>query len=296
VPPAVDTIGLTVGSLRFTAHSMGTGPLVLCLHGFPDSASSYRHQLPVLAEAGFRAVSVTLRGYEPGSQPDDGDYSLETIARDVVAFIDQLEAATATAHLIGHDWGAAIAYTAGALAPARLKSLTTLAVPHSGRFLYEAIRTPRQLALSWYMGFFQLRGISDYVVQRKDYRFIRRLWRDWSPGWIVPEGVLDEVIATFRRPGVTRAALSYYRIALASMSFTASARAAARFAVPVPTLAITGEQDGCIDPQFFERLMHAQDFPRGLEVRRIPDAGHFLHQERPEAVNALLLEWIRRWE
>lgn len=293
MPPVFDTIVLTAGSLRFTAHSAGAGPLVLCLHGFPDNANSFRYQLPALADAGFRAVSVTLRGYEPSSQPDDCDYTLETLARDVVAFVDQLGATTA--HLIGHDWGAAIAYTAGAMAPDRLKSVATMAVPHSGRFLYRAIRSPRQLALSWYMAFFQLRGISDHVVQRKDFHFIRRLWNDWSPGWDIPEDVLDDVIATFRQLGVTRAALSYYRTALSSKAFTASARAAAGFAVPVPTLAMTGERDGCIDTHFFERLMSPQDFPRGLEVRRIAEAGHFLHQEQPRVVNALLLHWLGRW-
>ncbi|MGD8418127.1 MAG: alpha/beta hydrolase [Pseudomonadales bacterium] len=285
---------LTHGDLSFTALSVGAGPLVLCLHGFPDNARSFRHQLPKLAEAGYHAVSVMLRGYEPSSQPRDRDYTLETIAGDVLAFIDQLGAGRA--HLIGHDWGAAITYTVGAMAPDRLKSLTAIAVPHSGRFVNEAIRFPKQLALSWYMGFFQLRGISERVVARNDYAFIRRLWRDWSPGWEAPTEVVDDVIDTLRAPGVTTAALSYYRAALAPRAFTPSARAAARFAVPVPTLAITGARDGCIDTQVFERLTYEQDFPGGVELQRIPDAGHFAHQEQPEAVNGLILEWLRRWE
>ncbi|MGD8831659.1 MAG: alpha/beta fold hydrolase, partial [Pseudomonadales bacterium] len=91
---------LTHGDLSFTALSVGAGPLVLCLHGFPDNARSFRHQLPKLAEAGYHAVSVMLRGYEPSSQPRDRDYTLETIAGDVLAFIDQLGAGRA--HLIGH--------------------------------------------------------------------------------------------------------------------------------------------------------------------------------------------------
>jgi len=167
------------GPLGFSARSQGEGPLVLCLHGFPDNASSYRHQLPVLAQAGYRAVSVTLRGYEPSSQPADDDYSLASIAGDVVAFIDELGAERA--HLVGHDWGAAIAYTAGAASPERFMTLTTMAVPHAGRFLNEVVRYPKQLRLSWYMGFFQLRGFADRTVEREDFAFIRRLWRDWSP-------------------------------------------------------------------------------------------------------------------
>ncbi|MGE0625837.1 MAG: alpha/beta fold hydrolase [Pseudomonadales bacterium] len=286
-----ETLTLAHGPLRFTAHALGSGPLVVCLHGFPDNAMSFRNQLPALAEAGFRAVSVTLRGYEPSSQPAEGDYSLASLAGDVIAWLDQL--GSDSAHLIGHDWGAAIAYTAGAAAPERFESLTTIAVPHAGRFVNEAIRFPRQLALSWYMGFFQLRGLAEQVVARHDHRFLRTLWRRWSPGWAVPAGVLEGVIETFREPGVTTAALAYYRAALAPGAFTPAARAAARFKVPVRTLAITGDRDGCIDTHVFERLMYPQDFPGGLRLERIREAGHFVHQERPDVVNALILEWLQ---
>jgi pimeloyl-ACP methyl ester carboxylesterase len=281
------------GPLAFTARSEGEGPLVLCLHGFPDNADSFRHQLPVLAEAGYQAVSVTLRGYETASQPADGDYSMAAIAGDVLAFIEQLGAPKA--HLVGHDWGAAVAYVAGAAAPGRLHSLTTIAVPHSGRFVTEIVRFPRQLALSWYMGFFQLRGVSEYAVRRNGFRFVRRLWRDWSPGWDVPDDVLDDVTATLRQPGVVRAALDYYRAALSLSAYTPSGRAAARFAVRVPTLAITGERDGCIDASVFECMMYPQDFPAGLKVECVRDAGHFVHQEQPDAVNSLLLSWLASW-
>jgi len=278
------------GPLGFSARSQGEGPLVLCLHGFPDNASSYRHQLPVLAQAGYRAVSVTLRGYEPSSQPADDDYSLASIAGDVVAFIDELGAERA--HLVGHDWGAAIAYTAGAASPERFVTLTTMAVPHAGRFLNEVVRYPKQLRLSWYMGFFQLRGFADRTVEREDFAFIRRLWRDWSPGWEAPPAVLEDVIETLGQPGVRRAALEYYRTALTPRVLLPSVRAANRYKVPVPVLAITGADDGCIDTRVFERLMYEEDFPEGVRVERIPNAGHFPHQEQPEAVNRLLLDWL----
>ena len=101
----------------------------------PDCYHSFRHQLPFLADHGYRSVSVSLRGYEPSSQPSNGDYSLESIANDIIAFIDQL--GEDKAHLIGHDWGAAITYTAGAQ-HRTLHSLATMAVPHSGRFVNEA--------------------------------------------------------------------------------------------------------------------------------------------------------------
>ena len=288
------TFTLKSGDLKFTAVEQGEGPLVLCLHGFPDCYHSFRHQLPFLAAHGYRAVSVSLRGYEPSSQPSNGDYSLESIANDIVAFIDQL--GEDKAHLIGHDWGAAITYTAGAAAPECFHSLTTMAVPHSGRFVNEAFFKPKQALLSWYMLFFQLRGIADYVVKRDDFAFIRWLWRVWSPNWQIEESVITEVIDTLRQPGVQRGALTYYREALSpkQLPLTPARRAANAYPVPVPTLALTGRDDGCIDCNIFQALCREADFPSGLEVRVIENAGHFLHQEQPDAVNDLLLAWLEQ--
>ena len=277
-------------ALTFSAQAMGDGPIVLCLHGFPDNAGSFRHQLPTLAEAGYRAISLTLRGYEPGAIPADGDYTMETIATDILAATESLD--TGPVHLIGHDWGAAVAYIATSAAPERFKSLTVMAVPHAGRFAREGLRIPKQLRLSWYMGFFNIPWLSDWVVQRQDYAFIRKLWRDWSPGWQPEPGVLDSVIQTLSQPGVRSAALGYYRAALSIKALLVSAEEA-HYPVPVPTLALSGERDGCIASEVFEQLMVAQDFPKGLTFSRIAEAGHFLHQEQPEQVNREILDWLK---
>lgn len=277
------------GDLRFSALGMGEGALVLCLHGFPDNLHSFRYQLPALAEAGYRAISLSLRGYEPSSIPANGDYSVESIASDVIAVMDQL--ACNKAHLIGHDWGAAVAYAAAAAAPERFESLITMAVPHPGRFAREGLRIPKQLKNSWYMGFFNIPWLSDWVVARHDFAFIRKLWRDWSPSWTPDAPALDAVIDGLSQPGVLSATLGYYRAALSLQALTMSAEDA-HYPVPVPTLALTGERDGCIDSEVFERLMKPQDFPRGLAVERVFKAGHFLHQEQPQRVNALILRWL----
>ena len=277
-------------ALIFSAQAMGDGPIVLCLHGFPDNARSFRHQLPALAEAGYRAISLTLRGYEPGAIPADGDYTMETIATDILAVIESLD--TGPVHLIGHDWGAAVAYVATSATPERFKSLTVMAVPHVGRFAREGLRIPKQLRLSWYMGFFNIPWLSDWVVQRQDYAFIRKLWRDWSPGWQPEPGVLDSVIQTLSQPGVRSAALGYYRAALSIKALLVSAEEA-HYPVPVPTLALSGERDGCIASEVCEQLMVAQDFPKGLTFSRIAEAGHFLHQEQPEQVNREILDWLK---
>jgi pimeloyl-ACP methyl ester carboxylesterase len=288
------TISLSHGALRFTAKSLGTGPLVICLHGFPDNIQSFRKQMPALASAGYRAVAISLRGYEPSSLPENGDYSLASLAQDVIAFVDQL--GEQKAHLIGHDWGAAVAYTVGSIAPERFTSLVTIALPHPGRFANQAFKYPRQLMLSWYMGFFQLRGIAEYCVQRKNYQLIKNLWRNWSPSWTLTASVMDGIIADLSKPGVTKAVLSYYRAALAPRTFSSAARAAAKFKVAVPTLAILGSNDGCIDSRFFKKLMIEEDFPAGLEIREVADAGHFPHQEQAEQVNGWIIAWINQWQ
>ena len=139
---------LTCGDLKFSAFEMGQGPVVVLLHGFPDTPATFRHQLPALAAAGYRAVAVTSRGYEPSSQPADGSYHVRNLAQDVVDWVVAL--GVPQAHLVGHDWGATIAYAAAALKPASFKTLTAIAVPQPARFGQLLMQDPAQLiAKSW---------------------------------------------------------------------------------------------------------------------------------------------------
>jgi pimeloyl-ACP methyl ester carboxylesterase len=279
--------------LSFSALAEGEGPTVLCLHGFPDHARTFRLQMPVLARAGFRVVAPTLRGYEPSSQPPDGDYRLLRIAEDVAAWIDELGAGRV--HLVGHDWGAVVGYCVAAFWPERLHSLTTLSIAHPARLLrVVALQLPSQLAKSWYMFFFQLRGVAEAAVARRDGAFIERLWRDWSPGWELPQDELAAVKETFARPGVVKAALGYYR-ALFDPTSRDARRVLSRLARPIEvrTLALTGAFDGCMDTRLHDLAMRDADFARGLRVVRVEGAGHFLHQEKPDEVNRVLVDWLR---
>ncbi len=281
------------GSLSFRAIEQGAGPLVLCLHGFPDHARSFRAQLPAFAEAGFHAVAPMMRGYEPSSQPANGDYHVLRLAEDVLAWLDELEADRV--HLVGHDWGAVVAYLVAAMAPERIRSLAVLAVAHPGRMRRELVRKrPSQLRRSWYMFFFQLRGLAELVVSRDDWELVEKLWREWSPGWELPREEMRALKEVLARPGVKEAALAYYRAVFDP--FSAASRETARLfrrPIDVPTLAMTGANDGCMDTRLHDDLMDPSDFPRGLRVVRIPRSGHFLHQEKADEVNRTLLEW---WE
>lgn len=287
----MNDIRLQHQGMRFSALSAGKGPLVLCLHGFPDHRFTWRAQLPVLATAGYRVVAPQLRGYEPESLAPDGDYALVTLAQDVLLWMDELGAERA--HLVGHDWGAAIGYVVAALAPERLRSLTTLAVPHFRRMPTGLARIPVQLRNSWYMGFFQLRGVAERKVAADDFAFLERLWRDWSPGWQAPGEAIDALKTTFRRPGVVPGALGYYRAAFDLFS-PAGRRSLGLLSAPVdvPTLALAGERDGCMDARLWDRVMRAADFAAGLKVVKVAGAGHFLHQEKPAEVNEILLDWL----
>jgi pimeloyl-ACP methyl ester carboxylesterase len=286
------TLQLEHGELRFSAIEHGTGPLVLCLHGFPDSARSFRLQLEPLAAAGYRVVAPAMRGYEPSSLPDDGDYSMPTIASDVVAWLDQL--GVERCHLVGHDWGAIVSYMVASLAPERLHSLTTLAVPHPARMLSDMpVKRPSQILRSWYMLFFQLRGLSDYLLERNDWALLDRLWRMWSPTYELPEDERRALKDAFTAPGVKAGALGYYR-KLLRLWFNKSSSEPLSRKILAPTLALTGALDGCMDTRLHDDLMRPSDYPAGLSIERVADAGHFLHQERPAEVNRLLIEHFGR--
>lgn len=278
------------GDLVHSAVAAGAGPVVLLLHGFPDTLRSFDTQIQAFAEAGYRAVSVAMRGYEPSSQPADGDYSQVTLAADVTAFVDALD--EDRVHLVGHDWGAAVAYTAAAFAPHRFSSLTTMAVPHSGRFLADIRQYPKQLRMSWYMLFFQAPRIPEHTIRRKNFAFLKWLWRQWSPGWRFEDGDFGDLAKAFAREGVVEAALAYYRAAIDIGALVSSRDASPIVEVPVPTLAMTGADEGCIAADVFEAMSRAEDFPGGLEVKRIEGAGHFLHREKPREVNEMILAWL----
>lgn len=287
----IEAITLRNGDLKFSARAAGTGELALLLHGFPDNECSFDSQLLALAAVGYRAVAVRMRGYEPSSQPRDDDYHAVRMAEDVVGWIEQLGARRA--HLIGHDWGSIIAQTAAALSPDKFASLSMLAVPRLRPFSKLARSDKRQAMRSLYGAFFQIPHISDWCVRLGHFAYLERLWHRWSPGWEIPDDTMREMKATFSRPGVTLAALSYYRQSRDTHSPAGKLTARLlRQPIGVPTLGVYGANDGCIGADIFVRSMPRQDFPAGLELRRIEGAGHFFHLEQPALVSSVLMEFL----
>ena len=284
---------VSANGLEFAFLEEGEGPLVLCLHGFPDHARSFRHQLPALADAGFRAVAPFLRGYAPTERPADGRYHAALLARDAVELIAALGYESAV--LFGHDWGALAAYGAAILAPERVTKLVTAAVPHGPSFLQAFMTSYDQQRRSWYMFFFQ-HPFADAAVPHDDFAFIERLWRDWSPGWEFEPEEMESLKRTFRAPGVAPAALEYYRCALNPANDVAElSEIQGRLAmspIDVPTLLFHGDRDGCVGVELLDGMEAL--FPKGLKKVIVPEAGHFMHQEKPDVVNAALLAFLRR--
>ncbi len=283
---------VTARGLTFHTLEEGEGPLVLCLHGFPDHARSFRHQLPALAAAGYRAVAPAMRGYAPTGPAPDGRYQTAALAEDAVALIEALGYDDAV--VFGHDWGALAAYGAALAAPTRVRKLVTAAVPYGAQVTTAFMTSYDQQRRSWYMFFFQT-PFADVALAHDDFAFLERLWRDWSPGWRLPAEEMAALKETFRQPGVAAAALGYYR-AMFDPSRQDPALAALQNRMMIepieaPTMVLHGADDGCMGAELLDGM--AAYFPRGLRVEIVPHTGHFLHQEDPERVNALVLDFLR---
>ena len=277
---AVRSATVRANGLQFGVLEAGSGPLALCLHGFPDAAYTWRHLLPALAGAGFHAVAPFMRGYAPTAVPADGAYHLGALVADAVALHEVL-GGDGDAVLIGHDWGAEAAYEAAAFAPDRWRRLVTLAVPPAA--LDEVLFSDyEQLKRSFYLFMFRdPAGLAEMLVARDDLAFLDKLWRDWSPGF-QPGEHLARVKDCLRQPANLAAALGYYRAAV-------DQEAAARQA-PQPTLYLHGARDGCIGVDLVrgaERLLAPSS-----RMIVIDEAGHFLHLEEPGQVNDHILSWV----
>ncbi|MBI2383144.1 MAG: alpha/beta hydrolase [Gammaproteobacteria bacterium] len=271
---------------QFAYLEAGEGPLVLCLHGFPDTAWSFRPLLSALAGAGFRAVAPFMRGYAPSAIPADGDYRPTVLARDVVALTDHFGARQAC--VVGHDWGAVAAYTAATLRPDRVTRVVAAAVPHPRRFLLRP--TLAQLRRSRYMALFQLRGIAERRVAANRFAWLDGLIREWSPGWNCAEDDLAPIKADLADPARLRAALGYYR-ALPKDLFRPEAWQLLAHPLPVPARVIYGEDDGCIGAEMFHGMEHL--FGAGLDLCPMEGVGHFMHCEHPAEFNRRVVEFLR---
>jgi pimeloyl-ACP methyl ester carboxylesterase len=287
---------VAANGLDFAYLEAGQGPLALCLHGFPDSPYTYRHLLPELANAGYRAVAPFQRGFAPTAIPADGKYRLIDRVNDANGLHEALGGG-GDAVLIGHDWGSAMAHGAAAAERRRWRRVVLVNIPPAP-VLSEIFPTYDQLKRFWYAWFFQVKNVAGAIVGAGDLAFIDRIWGDWSPGYDATED-LSHAKACLRDPANLNAALGYYWAyfdaqRLGSEEWAAENTPAYGAVPPQPLLYLHGPNDGCcaVDHASMEKIRNL--LAPGSEAGFVEGTGHFLLVEKPAEANRRILEFLAR--
>lgn len=284
---------IQANGLEFHYLEAGSGPLALCLHGFPDSPWTYRHLLPELAKAGFKAVAIYMRGYAPTAIPADGDYSLKTLQADINALHDVLRG-DSNAVLLAHDWGALAAYGALQAEPERWKKAFIGNVPPLAIF-GELMSRFDQLKRFFYIWLFQMSCGQD-LAAANNLAFIEGLWRDWSPNYDATKE-MPMVKAGLKDPENLRAALGYYHSLFNSEHFgnpDHMGKIADLIGAPLtqPTLYIHGKDDGCMAITDDDAEKIPAFLGEGSKVVRPESLGHFFLAEKPEEINPIVIDFL----
>lgn len=281
---------ITANGQRFHVAETGSGPLVLLLHGFPQFWWSWRHQLVALADAGFRAVAADLRGYGASDKPPRG-YDGFTLSADAAGMVRALGEERAV--VVGHDWGAFLAWCTAALQPTVVARLIVVAMPHPLRLRAALLTDPRgQLAAARHVLAFQRPWIPERQLVRDGAAYVGRLLHAWSgPDW-PDEETERRCREAMRIPGVAHSALEYYRWLVRSLPRPDGLRLAARLKAPVraPTLHLHGAVDSCLLPR--SALGSGRYVEAAYTWRLLAEVGHFPHEEDPVTFDKELLRWL----
>jgi pimeloyl-ACP methyl ester carboxylesterase len=285
VLPALAYLSFINGEIEL--HSVAAGPpgspLVILLHGFPEFWYSWQKQIEPLASAGFRVVVPDQRGYNTSSKPrGSASYALPLLTSDVIAIADQLHAEKF--FLAGHDWGAAVAWSAAILYPQRVSKLAILNVPHPSVMFRYLRGNLRQLRRSWYMFFFQLPWLPEAAFSAFNFRLgVNSLLRSSRPGTFTDADLL-QYRSAWSQPGALTGMLNWYRAAFRHRSPFPDPN------VRVPTRILWGQRDAFLLSEMAQASLR---YCANAELVPFPGASHWLHHEEPDRVSQLLIDFFR---
>lgn len=274
---------IITNDIRIHYVTQGTGPLVVLLHGFPEFWYSWRYQIPFLASLGYTVVAPDLRGYNDSDKPTKG-YNVSTLLRDIVGLIKGLGYEKAI--IIGHDWGGVLAWAFAMRYPQMTEKLIGLNAPPPWTYARE-MRTWKQLRKSWYVLFFQLPWLPEYLLGRNHAEMIARMLRGSAvQKSAFPPETLQRYREAMSKPGALTASLNYYRALFRHPRASSGLFSAT---VSAPTLLIWGTQDIALDIAMTSGL---EQWVPNIQVKHIPDSGHWVQQEKPDLVNQYIQEFL----
>lgn len=279
---------VTVNGVRLHYVTQGDGPLVLLLHGFPEFWYSWRHQIPFLAKR-FKVVAPDMRGYDLSDKPEGvSEYGLDKLTADVLGLIEAF--GEKKAHVVGHDWGGAVAWAFAMAYPDSLDKLVVMNAPHPAAFARNIMTNPRQMMRSWYMFFFQLPVIPEAMLRAFGSTILKRSFTDWAiDKEAFSDEDLDRLAEAANRPGALTGGMNYYRAIFRNLKGLRAMRGAVP-RIKSPTLHIWAESDRALGKELTYGL--EPYFEDGLTIRYIPDCSHWVQQEQPLLVNELLDEFL----
>ncbi len=274
-----------LGGVRLHYVEAGQGPVVVLLHGFPEFWYCWRHQIPALAAAGFRVLAPDLRGYGESDRPVGvRHYRVSLLVQDIAGLI--AHAGVSQADVVGHDWGGALAWRLAMTRPDVVRRLAILNAPHPAAYL-RALRGPAQWLRSWYILFFQLPLLPEWLLSAGNFALFERAWRRQP---VQPGAFTEADIRCYKealsRPGALTAGLNYYRALLRAPG---EVRRGVQ-PIAAPTLLIWGERDPYLGLELTKDL---EAWVPNLTVARIPDASHWVQNDVPARVNELLHTFLR---
>jgi len=273
-------------ALHVVLAGVAGGKPLIFLHGFPEFWFAWRHQIDHFVSSGYRVIIPDQRGYNLSDKPAGiANYSIDLLARDVVGILDTV--ADSSAFVVGHDWGAAVTWYLAARYPERVSRTAMLSVPHPRIFIKNLIINPAQLRKSWYLLFFQVPWLPEFILRRRDWALLVRALRNTSPPGVFSDPDLEQYKKSWAKKGALTAMLNWYRAALLRPSQFALDPDASR--VKVPALLIWGKNDQFVGQAMArESLQYCDDG----HLEMFETATHWVQHEEPVQVNTLLSQFF----